>query len=116
MVANGGTAAQARDPRNPGSPAGAASLVGARPRRRLGVGNPTKETRDHRTIRPAAAATLAIATLAAGAGGALAAKPESSTGQVRETFFDDFIFDLCGIETMSLAVAVEGPHPVRGIG
>ena len=48
------------------------------------------------------AGTLAIATLAAGAGGALAAKPESEhSGQFRETFFDDFIYDLCGIETMT---------------
>jgi hypothetical protein len=48
------------------------------------------------------AGTLAIATLAAGAGGALAAKPVSEhSGQVRDTFFDDFIYDLCGIETMT---------------
>ena len=48
------------------------------------------------------AGTLAVATLAAGAGGALAAKPESEhSGQFRETFFDDFIYDLCGIETMT---------------
>ena len=48
------------------------------------------------------AGTLAIATLAAGAGGALAAKPASEhSGQVRETFFDEFIYDLCGIETMT---------------
>jgi hypothetical protein len=48
------------------------------------------------------AGTLALATLAIGAGGALAAKPESEhSGQFRETFFDDFIFDLCGIATMT---------------
>ena len=52
--------------------------------------------------RTLVAGTLAIATLAAGAGGALAAKPESEhSGQLRETFFDDFIYDLCGIETMT---------------
>ena len=48
------------------------------------------------------AGTLAIATLSVGAGGALAAKPETEhSGQFRETFFDDFIYDLCGIETMT---------------
>jgi hypothetical protein len=48
------------------------------------------------------AATLAVTTLAAGAGVALAAKPASEhSGQFRETFFDDFIFELCGIETMT---------------
>ena len=52
--------------------------------------------------RTLVAGTLAIATLAAGAGGALAAKPVSEhSGQVRDTFFDDFIYDLCGIETMT---------------
>ena len=48
------------------------------------------------------AGTLAIATLAAGASGALAAKPETEhSGQFRETFFDDFVYELCGIETMT---------------
>ena len=48
------------------------------------------------------AGAVAIASLAAGAGGALAAKPVSEhSGQVRDTFFDDFIYDLCGIETMT---------------
>ena len=53
------------------------------------------------------AGILAIATLAAGAGGALAAKPESEhSGQLRETFFDDFIYELCGIETMTRSTRV----------
>ena len=48
------------------------------------------------------AGTLAITALAVGAGGALAAKPETvHSGKVVETFFDDFIYDLCGIETMT---------------
>ncbi len=48
------------------------------------------------------AGTLAVVTLAAGAGGALAAKPVSEhSGQFRETFFDDFIHEMCGIETMT---------------
>jgi hypothetical protein len=48
------------------------------------------------------AGTLAITALAVGVGGALAAKPETvHSGKVVETFFDDFIFDLCGIETMT---------------
>ena len=54
------------------------------------------------TIRTLVAATLAIAALAAAAGPTLAAKPVSEhSGQVRDTFFDDFIYDLCGIETMT---------------
>ena len=48
------------------------------------------------------AGTLAIATLAAGAGAALAAKPETvHAGTYVDTFEDDFIFDLCGIRTMT---------------
>jgi hypothetical protein len=54
------------------------------------------------TIRTLIAATLAVAALAVGAGTTLAAKPVSvHSGQVRDTFFDDFIYDLCGIETMT---------------
>ena len=52
--------------------------------------------------RTLVAGTLAITALAVGAGGALAAKPETvHSGQVVETFFDDFILDVCGIETMT---------------
>ena len=48
------------------------------------------------------AGTLAIATLAVGAGGAFAAKPETvHSGTYTDTFEDDFIYDLCGIETMT---------------
>ena len=54
------------------------------------------------TIRPLIAATVAIGILAAGATGALAAKPVSvHQGKESATFFDDFIFDICGISTMT---------------
>ena len=46
--------------------------------------------------------TLALAALGAGATNVLAAKPEAEhSGQVVETFADDFILELCGIETMT---------------
>jgi hypothetical protein len=46
--------------------------------------------------------TLAIAALTAGAGGALAGKPDAvHSGTYTDTFEDDFIFDLCRIETMT---------------
>ena len=52
--------------------------------------------------RSLVAGTLAIAILAVGAGGALAAKPVSEhSGQMRETFFDDFIYEVCRIATMT---------------
>jgi hypothetical protein len=48
------------------------------------------------------AATLALGALSASAGGALAAKPQTvHSGQFRDTFFDDFYLDVCGIETMT---------------
>ena len=55
----------------------------------------------HRTIRLAAAATLALGVVASSAGAALAATPEIVHGSTRESFQDDFILDLCGIETMT---------------
>ena len=55
----------------------------------------------HRTIRLAAAATLVIGVVASGASAALAAGPEITHGSNRETFPDDFILDLCGLETMT---------------
>ena len=55
----------------------------------------------HRTIRLAAAATLVLGVVASSAGAALAATPEIVHGSNRETFPDDFILDLCGIETMT---------------
>jgi hypothetical protein len=47
-------------------------------------------------------ASLTLGGLAATATGALAAKPEiEHSGRYTETFFDGFILDLCGIETMT---------------
>lgn len=54
-----------------------------------------------RTTPVLIATTLAIGILAAGPIAALAAKPEIERGSARETFFDGFIYDLCGIETMT---------------
>jgi hypothetical protein len=55
-----------------------------------------------RTIRPLIATTLALGILAAGTTSVLAAKPVSEhQGKATETFFDDFIFDICGIATMT---------------
>jgi hypothetical protein len=54
------------------------------------------------SIRLLVAATLAIGILAAGATSTLAAKPVSEhQGKESATFFDDFIFDVCGIPTMT---------------
>jgi hypothetical protein len=50
------------------------------------------------------AAILAAGTLAGGAGTVLAATPVVERGTIRETFFDDFLFDICGIETMTTMV------------
>jgi uncharacterized protein Veg len=45
---------------------------------------------------------LAVAGTAAGATAVLGAKPETErSGRVVETFADDFILELCGIETMT---------------
>ena len=53
-------------------------------------------------IRLITAATLALATLGLGTTAALAAQPAiEHSGQVEETFFDAFIFEVCGIETMT---------------
>jgi hypothetical protein len=53
-------------------------------------------------VRTFIAATLALGALGASAGGALAAKPQTvHSGQIRDTFFDDFYLEVCGIETMT---------------
>jgi hypothetical protein len=45
---------------------------------------------------------LAVATTAAGATAVLGAKPVTErSGRIVETFADDFILELCGIETMT---------------
>ena len=52
--------------------------------------------------RTIAAGTLALAALVAGATAADAAAPEKvHSGTYVDTFEDDFIFDLCGIRTMT---------------
>lgn len=55
----------------------------------------------HRTTRMLAATTMALGLIVSGTSAALAAQPEIIHGTNRETFFDDFLFDLCGIETMT---------------
>jgi len=52
-------------------------------------------------IRTLIAGALAIATLGAGTTMVVAAQPEIIRGSTRDTFFDEFILDLCGIETMT---------------
>ena len=47
------------------------------------------------------APTMALALVASSTSAALAAVPEVTHGTNRETFFDGFLFDLCGIETMT---------------
>jgi hypothetical protein len=53
------------------------------------------------TIRAGVAATLALGILTGTTGAALAAQPQIEHGSTRETFLDEFILDLCGIETMT---------------
>jgi len=55
----------------------------------------------HRTIRLAAAATLALGVVASAASAAHASEPEIVQGSNHETFPDDFILNLCGFETMT---------------
>lgn len=55
----------------------------------------------HRTARFLAAATMAVGIATSGGTAVLAAQPEIIHGTNRETFFDDFILGLCGIETMT---------------
>lgn len=55
----------------------------------------------HRTARFLAAASMAVGIATSGVTAVLAAEPEIIHGTNRETFFDDFILDLCGIETMT---------------
>jgi len=60
-----------------------------------------------RTGRLFIATTMVVAMLAAGASSALAAKPLTEhSGRYTDTFFDDFIFELCGIETMTTITEV----------
>jgi hypothetical protein len=54
-----------------------------------------------RLARLLIAGALALGSLGAASMSALAAQPEIERGRSQETFFDDFIFDLCGIETMT---------------
>jgi hypothetical protein len=55
-----------------------------------------------RSIRPLVATILAIGILTVAATSVFAAKPVSEhQGKMSDTFFDDFILDLCGIETMT---------------
>jgi hypothetical protein len=55
-----------------------------------------------RITRLAIVATLVLGGLASGATGVLAAPPEHErSGRFIDTFADDFILDLCGIETMT---------------
>lgn len=54
-----------------------------------------------RVTRLVAAGALAIATVASTATVARGASPVIEHGSDRETFFDDLIFDICGIETMT---------------
>lgn len=58
----------------------------------------------HRTTRLATAALLAIGIAAASTASVFAAKPLIEHGSNRETFFDEMIFDVCGIETMTTVV------------
>lgn len=56
----------------------------------------------HRITRTTVALSLAVAALGASASGALAAKPEIvHSGTYTDTFEDDFILGLCGIETLT---------------
>ena len=55
-----------------------------------------------RLARTTAAGALALAALVAGTTTAAAAAPETvHSGTYTDTFEDDFIFDLCGIRTMT---------------
>ena len=55
-----------------------------------------------RIIRLITAASLALGALGVGSTAVLAAKPViEHSGQVNETFFDEFIFETCGIATMT---------------
>jgi hypothetical protein len=55
-----------------------------------------------RTFKTMTTIAFAIGILAAGATSALAAKPVTEhQGKESVTFFDDFIFELCGIRTMT---------------
>ena len=55
-----------------------------------------------RITRLILAGSLTLGGVAASATGVLAAQPEiEHSGRYTDTFFDEFIFDLCGIETMT---------------
>lgn len=55
-----------------------------------------------RNLRPLVASVLAVGMLAIGATSALAATPVTEhSGRTVDTFFDDFIYEICGIETMT---------------
>jgi hypothetical protein len=54
--------------------------------------------RPHRSVL---ALALAGSALIGGAGTAMAAGPTIEQGTTHETYFDDFIHDLCGISTMT---------------
>ncbi len=55
-----------------------------------------------RILRLISIGALALGILATSASAAMAAKPATErSGRTVDTFADDFIFDLCGIETMT---------------
>ena len=58
----------------------------------------------HRSTRLAMAAALAAGVVAASTTSVLAAQPRIEHGANRETFFDEMILDVCGIETMTSVV------------
>jgi hypothetical protein len=58
-------------------------------------------SRTHPNRRLAVAVALAAGLIVASTTTALAAKPEIAQGRTQDTFFDEFLFDLCGIETQT---------------
>ncbi|CAN5563458.1 hypothetical protein BH20CHL7_BH20CHL7_00660 [soil metagenome] len=57
-----------------------------------------------RVMRSGIAITLAAVALVGATGTVLAAGPTVERGSTHETFFDEFILDLCGIETMTTVI------------
>ena len=58
----------------------------------------------HRFTRLTAAVGLALGLVATMSGAALAAGPEIVHGRNQETFFDEMIFEVCGIESMTTVI------------
>jgi hypothetical protein len=56
-----------------------------------------------RTRRSVLALALAGSVLFGAAGSVMAAGPTIERGSTNDTFFDEFLFDLCGISTMTTA-------------